>query len=253
MNYSEGIQNQDTPKRETLVIEIRKGEKIGTDENASDIVKKYMKELAERMGVQMVHQPETHLSPKFGLSGWLPTKSEEGASAIHIYDWDDRDPSFISVDISMPNATPDDKKKEIINWTSEYFSAKKIATKTNKDRNDWQELAPEILRQRLSLRVKLNDVLKNGGLEIIQEKLIKYLEELCPVLDMNGISKPLAIIDNEISSISAWVHWETSGAIISCKDGFLDIDIYTCKEFNPETAINFTQKKLGEILYSKSF
>lgn len=98
------------------------------------------------------------------------------------------------------------------------------------------DLAPSIFRQRL--------VIEGLMAQPIQDKEIyAYLQDLAPVLDMKALNKPVTHKSPQYGW-SGWVHWETSGAHFYAWEQpvfFFSVDIYTCKAFVVETAVNFTQ------------
>ncbi|NJP04080.1 hypothetical protein HC823_02395 [Candidatus Gracilibacteria bacterium] len=139
-------------------MELLTDEKIGFDENASYIVEEFMNDLAEVMGMETFRKPETHISPKYGFSGWLPGKEENGkANAIHTYVWDDREPSFWSIDISTTAENLKKKVSQIIEFTRQKLSPYEIVYKTSQAPGDWKELDESIIRQRLSFLAKMKD------------------------------------------------------------------------------------------------
>ena len=65
---------------------------------------------------------------------------------------------------------------------------------------------------------------------------------------MLQLSEPLVIGQD------GWMHWETSGVVLHWDEHRFTIDIYTCKAFEPQAAVNFTANKLGlENLRQKNF
>ena len=55
---------------------------------------------------------------------------------------------------------------------------------------------------------------------------------------------------------AGWIHWETSGAHFYAWEQpalFFSVDIYTCKEFEPEHAVKFTEKffDASQIVYKE--
>lgn len=219
-------------ERQTLVVEFLCDEKVGTDEMGSKKVKKYLEDLAFLLGKDVIKKPVTHLSPKYGLSGWVPL---DGKAAIHFYAWDDRNPSFVSVDISTERGVD---LGLVLKFTGAYFRVKdgdvvfKIVGGEN-ERSSWRELDGNICRQRMTVTGKVED-------GIWGEKVGEFLRELSDVLEMDKLSEPL------VHENVAWMHWETSGVIASWDEGGdFHTDIYTCKKFDPEVAENFVVKKLG--------
>lgn len=58
---------------------------------------------------------------------------------------------------------------------------------------------------------------------------------------------------SDIYGWAGWIHWETSGAHFYAWEQpvlFFSVDIYTCKEFNPSTAVVFTKNffNAGEVV-----
>ena len=78
------------------------------------------------------------------------------------------------------------------------------------------------------------------GSEITNQQVADYMEALSVRLNMKQLSKPITYKD------TAWMHWETSGVIASWNNKLknINVEIYTCKAFSPEDAINFTREKL---------
>lgn len=99
-----------------------------------------------------------------------------------------------------------------------------------------RDLAPEIYRQRL--------VIEGYPLKEITDTEIKtYLTQLSKVLDMVAITEPVTHRSDKYGE-AAWIHWETSGAHFYAWDVpvlFFSVDIYTCKQFNPEDAVAYTR------------
>jgi len=55
---------------------------------------------------------------------------------------------------------------------------------------------------------------------------------------------------------AAWIHWESSGAHFYAWDRprlFFSVDIYTCKKFDIQTAVKFTEKffKIDNVEYKE--
>lgn len=234
-----------SPSRDTLVIEQTFPNAIGSDEKGARMVKQYLSDLATHLQADPVAEPQTHLSPKYGFSGWMPLSE---ASAIHLYAWDERGRAtapFVSVDISTPSSVQDDVRQQLLRFTRECFGAEEshCAWKTISANEHWRELAPHILRQRMSIAGKTRSALP-------QDAVYRYLQSLCDVLEMDQISEPL-IVDSEST---AWMHWETSGVIAHWGDENFSTDIYTCKAFSPDDAIEHTREALQMVeLNARSF
>ena len=236
------MKNYKLPVRNTLVIEMHTNTPVGTCEKGEKRIKEYMINLSALLGLAPLGEPAAHLSPKYGLSGWIPLS--DGAAA-HVYAWDDRMPSFISVDISALSKQDEDR---VISHAVDFFgvddenrvvfkSVDTNMTAPEEMNGNWRELDSTIFRKRLSISGRTI-------LDIDPEKAGAYLAGLCEEINMNGLNKPL-VIDN-----TAWMHWETSGTVMSWEDGIINLDIYTCKPFNSDDALKFTSKTL-ELVYMK--
>jgi S-adenosylmethionine decarboxylase len=105
-----------------------------------------------------------------------------------------------------------------------------------------KDLAPGIFRQRLVVE---------GLVErpILEEEIKAYLSQLSNVLDMNLLVEPVTHLSPKFGW-AGWVHWETSGAHFYAWDEpelFFSVDIYTCKAFNDQTAVDFTSSFFNAI------
>ncbi len=101
----------------------------------------------------------------------------------------------------------------------------------------WKNLAPDIVRQRLVIEGKRNDLISN---QLISD----YLSQLSVELKMNLLMEPFTHQSPKFGW-SGWVHWETSGCHFYAWDEptpFFSADIYTCKEFDVERAVEFTKQ-----------
>jgi S-adenosylmethionine decarboxylase len=108
------------------------------------------------------------------------------------------------------------------------------------------DLAPEILRQRLVVEGLVDT-------PISAEQIETYLSELSVVVDMITLLPP---VTHESSTFgwAGWIHWESSGAHFYAWDRprlFFSVDIYTCKAFSAERAVDFTQRffRASEVSY----
>lgn len=103
-----------------------------------------------------------------------------------------------------------------------------------------RDLAPEIHRQRLVIEGYPNAPLSARAIS-------EYLSGLSTVLGMITISDPITHRSEKFGE-AAWIHWETSGAHFYSWETprlFFSVDIYTCKAFAPETALEFTRTTFG--------
>jgi len=233
--------------RETFVIELNCHEPVGVDDLGKDKVIGYLNQQTKLLCKQALAAPQTHLSPKYGFSGWAPLTGKEGEAgeAIHLYAWDRSDdsglPPFVSIDFCTSEPIQPSLKTEIIHSTAEYFGARtgELVTKTTKDDSQWRELASDIHRQRLALSGKIDR-------EFTMSSVARYMDDLSSVLKMNQLSSSI-FTHNGIGTTVAngWMHWETSGTVIFVDaNKNLAMDIYTCKPFTPEDAVTFTRERL---------
>tara|TARA_Y100000310_G_C20691159_1_gene822304 strand:- start:2580 stop:2933 length:354 start_codon:yes stop_codon:yes gene_type:complete len=108
----------------------------------------------------------------------------------------------------------------------------------------WNDLAPDICRQRLIIEGTLRNIFSPEG-------MTRYAKEISNVLNMELITSP--ILNHEPKyGWCAFVHWKESGMHIYTWDNrdpkFFSIDIYTCKAFNQDDAIRYTRKFFGDNL-----
>lgn len=99
-----------------------------------------------------------------------------------------------------------------------------------------KDLAPNIYRQRL--------VIEGYPARAITDTDIKrYLSELSKEVDMIQLNEPVTHQSDQFGW-AGWIHWETSGAHFYAWDVpklFFSVDIYTCKEFSNQKAVEFTR------------
>src|SRR4051794_1554743 len=99
-----------------------------------------------------------------------------------------------------------------------------------------KDLAPTIYRQRL--------VVEGIPLKPITDEEIKdYLTKLSDCLKMKTLIEPVTH-RSDTFGWAGWIHWETSGAHFYAWEQpilFFSVDIYTCKEFDEQTAVDFTR------------
>lgn len=111
-----------------------------------------------------------------------------------------------------------------------------------------KDLAPNIYRQRLVIE---------GYPEspIDDEQIKQYLSELSGKIGMTQLIVPVTHC-SDLYGWAGWIHWETSGAHFYAWERpiiFFSVDIYTCKQFDPKMAIDFTQNffSASEIEYKE--
>lgn len=110
-----------------------------------------------------------------------------------------------------------------------------------------KDLAPEIYRQRAVIEGYPNSPLK-------AEAIKDYLSGLSDNLDMTKLMEPVTHRSPKFGE-AAWIHWESSGAHFYAWDQprlFFSVDIYTCKPFDIEDAIEYTKRffDINEVVYS---
>jgi hypothetical protein len=113
----------------------------------------------------------------------------------------------------------------------------------------WHDLAPDILRQRL--------VIEGVPARPIDDALIRsYLSALSRAVDMVQLLEPVTH-RSDLYGWAGWIHWETSGAHFYAWEQprlFFSVDVYTCKAFDVDTAVSFTQDFLSAgAIVAKSF
>ena len=99
-----------------------------------------------------------------------------------------------------------------------------------------ENLAPDIYRQRLVIEGKPHRIISSKR---IQQYLLQLSDELC----MQTLLKPVTHRSDKFGW-AGWIHWETSGAHFYAWEKpilFFSVDIYTCKAFETEKAVEFTK------------
>lgn len=101
----------------------------------------------------------------------------------------------------------------------------------------WKNLSPKIIRQRLIIEGKVP--------KLIDDKQLKeYLSKLSDKLEMTTLTEPITHLSKKYGW-AGWIHWDSSGAHFYAWDKpfpFFSADIYTCKPFSIEKAVEFTKK-----------
>ena len=103
-----------------------------------------------------------------------------------------------------------------------------------------KDLAPTIYRQRLVIEGKPKDSLDSLIIE-------DYLSQLSGVLKMKTLLSPVTHLSDKFGW-AGWIHWESSGAHFYAWDKpvlFFSVDIYTCKKFDNQQAVEFTRDFFG--------
>ena len=113
-------------------------------------------------------------------------------------------------------------------------------TVTTSQAEGWSDLAPHIVRQRLVVEARCEEIVTAAA-------IIEYLQKLTHVCGMTGLMDPV-VHRSDRYGWAGWVHWETSGAHIYAWDApvvFVSVDIYTCKWFDPDAVVAFTRSFFG--------
>lgn len=111
-----------------------------------------------------------------------------------------------------------------------------------------KDLAPDIYRQRLVIE-------GYPARAITDEMIVRYLSQLSEEVGMHRLIEPVTH-RSDLYGWAGWVHWETSGAHFYAWEQprlFFSVDIYTCKAFSPELAVQFTKQffSVDEIVYKE--
>lgn len=100
-----------------------------------------------------------------------------------------------------------------------------------------KDLAPEIYRQRAVIE-------GYPPRPINHDDIKQYLKDLSDVLKMKTLIEPVTHRSDKYGE-AGWIHWESSGAHFYAWDQprlFFSVDIYTCKQFDLQDAVEFTKK-----------
>jgi len=110
------------------------------------------------------------------------------------------------------------------------------------EKTAWKNLAPDLVRQRLLIEGTSKEV-------VGPEEIKSYLLKLAEVTEMEILSGPFAYPAHEVG-YGGWIHWVTSGAHFysySTDPPLFTVDIYTCKPFAVEKAVEFTREFFGAL------
>ena len=103
-----------------------------------------------------------------------------------------------------------------------------------------RDLAPSIYRQRLVIEGTCQAPIDDVDIRC-------YLTRLSDICGMSALIDPVTH-RSDLYGWAGWIHWETSGAHFYAWDRpvrFFSVDIYTCKAFDPEVAVEFTRAFFG--------
>ena len=108
----------------------------------------------------------------------------------------------------------------------------------------WEELAPDIVRQRMIVEGTLHNL-------FLPEDMTTYCNEITKVLDMTPVTSPICSHEPGYGWC-AYMHWKESGMhIYSWNDRipkFFSVDIYTCKKFDYSDVIRYNKEFFGDNL-----
>lgn len=113
----------------------------------------------------------------------------------------------------------------------------------------YQDLAPQVLRQRL--------IVEGYPIRPVTDGEIKdYLCRLSDLIGMRTLLEPVTH-RSDLYGWAGWIHWEASGAHFYAWERpllFFSVDVYSCKAFDVPVALEFTGRYFGATkLSSKSF
>jgi hypothetical protein len=111
-----------------------------------------------------------------------------------------------------------------------------------------KDLAPDIYRQRMIVEGYPDRAIGD-------EDIKRYLTELSTVTGMKSLITPVTH-RSDLFGWAGWIHWETSGAHFYAWETprlFFSVDVYTCKQFDPDAVAEFTKKffNASEIAYKE--
>lgn len=108
----------------------------------------------------------------------------------------------------------------------------------------YTDLAPDIIRKRLIIEGTLHNL-------FLPEDMARYCRDITEVLNMTAVTTPICNYDADYGWC-AYMHWKESGIHIYSWDRrtpkFFSVDIYTCKDFDPEDAVRYTVEFFGDNL-----
>ncbi len=99
-----------------------------------------------------------------------------------------------------------------------------------------KDLAPDIYRQRLVIEGHPKGPISDNDIKT-------YLSQLSKHIEMKELIEPVTH-RSDLYGWAGWIHWETSGAHFYAWEQprlFFSVDIYTCKAFDPASAVAFTK------------
>ena len=110
--------------------------------------------------------------------------------------------------------------------------------------NNYKDLAPDICRQRIVIEGTLHNPFK-------AEDMDRYCREMTKVLNITAATAPFCNYDPDYGWC-AYVHWKESGMHVYAWDDrkpcFFSVDVYTCRAFDPETPVKYSEEFFGDNL-----
>ena len=110
------------------------------------------------------------------------------------------------------------------------------------------DLAPMIHRQRLVIEGYCEE-------PITAEAIKAFLSELSDTIDMVSLMEPTTH-QSPLYGWAGWIHWETSGAHFYAWDQpllFFSVDVYACKPFSAQAAVDLAARHFGSEPVWKEF
>lgn len=101
----------------------------------------------------------------------------------------------------------------------------------------YQDLAPQVVRQRLVIEGYPSSPISDSS-------ITDYLSKLSDFIGMTTLIEPVTH-RSDLYGWAGWIHWETSGAHFYAWEQpllFFSVDIYTCKAFEVQAALDFTRR-----------
>ncbi len=104
-----------------------------------------------------------------------------------------------------------------------------------------KDLEPQIYRQRLTIEGKYQG-------DITADKISAFLKDFADLLEMSPLTEPFIFTPNEIGheihhGVAGFMAWAESGCSMYTWDkfNFLSVEIYTCKKFDVQSAVNYVK------------
>lgn len=105
-----------------------------------------------------------------------------------------------------------------------------------------KNLEPQIYRKRLTIEAKYTG-------DILSDNITSFLIDFAKFIEMTPLTEPFIFSPNNTNhpihhGVAGFMAWAESGCSIYTWDKFkfLSVEIYTCKQFDTEKAINFVKE-----------